>query len=149
MSDNARVAGKNFQTIDLGGKSYTMRPYVVGVWAEMSAFVRSLKGDPIKEVCERLDDIPPHQQARWMKVAVDAAANQTPTEIEIAAFEKSLLGTAFKIWTALKADHLDEFPTPQSVADRLIALKEEDGQNKLTEILLKLEVASGEADLKN
>ena len=49
MSDLARVSGKMFQTIELDGKAYTLRPYTVGIWAEMSAFVRSLKGDPIAE----------------------------------------------------------------------------------------------------
>jgi hypothetical protein len=149
MSDHARVAGKTFQTIDIGGKTYTLKPYVVGLWAEMSAFVRSLKGDPIKEVCDRLDLIPADQQQRWMKVAVDAAANQSPTEVELATFEKSLLGTAFKLWSTLKADHLDEFPTAQAVMDKLISLTESEGEKKLAEIMLKLEVASGETDLKN
>jgi hypothetical protein len=130
-------------------REYTLKPYVVGIWAEMSSFVRSLKGDPIKEICDRLDSIPPEQQARWMKVAVDAASNQSPTEVELAAFEKSLLGTAFKLWSTLKADHVDEFPTPQSVMDKLISLSETEGEKKLAEIMLKLEVASGEADIKN
>ena len=115
----------------------------------MSAFVRSLKGDPIKEVCDRLDAIPAHQQQRWMKAAVEAAANQSPSEQELSAFEGSLLGTAFKLWTTLKADHRDEFPDPYAVMDKLLALAEGEGQKKLAEIMMKLDVASGEADLKN
>jgi hypothetical protein len=137
------------QTIELGGKTYTLKPYVVGLWAEMSAYVRRLKGDPIKEVCDRLESIPADQQQRWMKAAVEAAANQSPTEQELSAFENSLLGTAFKLWTTLKAEHAQEFPDPQAVLDRLIALSEQEGRKKLAEIMLKLEVASGEADLKN
>jgi hypothetical protein len=149
MSDHARVAGKTSQTIELGGKTYTLKPYVVGLWAEMSAFVRTLKGDPIKEVCDRLDSIPADQQQRWMRAAVEAAANQTPSEQELASFEGSLLGTAFKLWATLKADHGQEFPHPQAVMDRLISLTEEQGEKKLAEIMMKLEVASGEYDLKN
>jgi len=149
MSDHARVAGKTSQTIELGGKTYTLKPYVVGLWAEMSAFVRSLKGDPIKEVCDRLDAIPPDQQQRWMKAAVEAAADQTPTEQDLSAFERSLLGTAFKLWTTLKTEHLKEFPGPHAVMDKLISLTEEEGEKKLAEIIMKLEVASSEADLKN
>ena len=129
-------------------REYTLKPYVVGIWAEMSAFVRSLKGDPIKEVCDRLDSIPADQQQRWMKVAVDAAANQSPTEIELASFEKSLLGTAFKLWSTLKADHSDEFPDAHAVMDKLIGLSESEGEKKLAEVMLKLELASGEADLR-
>ena len=149
MSDHARVAGTTSQTIELGGKTYTLKPYVVGLWAEMSAYVRRLKGDPIKEVCDRLESIPADQQQRWMKAAVEAAANQSPAEQELSAFEKSLLGTAFKLWTTLKADHAREFPDPQAVLDKLISLSEQEGQKKLAEIMMKLEVAGGEADLKN
>jgi hypothetical protein len=149
MSDHARVAGKTSQTIELGGKTYTLKPYVVGLWAEMSAFVRRLKGDPIKEVCDRLETIPADQQQRWMKAAVEAAANQTPSEQELSAFEQSLLGTAFKLWTTLKADHIQDFPQPHAVMDKLVSLTEEQGQRKLAEIMMKLDVASGEADLKN
>jgi hypothetical protein len=137
------------QTIELGGKTYTLKPYVVGLWAEMSAYCRRLKGDPIKEVCDRLESIPADQQQRWMKAAVEAAANQSPTEQELSAFEQSLLGAAFKLWTSLKAEHVREFPDPQAVLDRLLALSEQDGRKKLAEIMLKLEVAGGEADLKN
>ena len=156
MSDHGRVAGEPTQTIELGGKTYTLKPFVVGVWAEMSAFVRRLKGDPIKEVCERLASIPTDQQARWMKVAVEAAANQSPTDQELASFETSLLGTAFKLWTTLvgpKAqrdkDILAEFPDAHAVMDRLVSLGEQEGEQKLAEIMMKLDLASGEADLKN
>jgi hypothetical protein len=149
MSDHARVAGKTSQTIDLGGKPYTLKPYVVGLWAEMSAFVRGLKGDPIKEVCDRLDSIPADQQQRWMRAAVEAAANQSPTAEELSAFERSLLGIAFKLWTTLKSEHANEFPDPYAVMDKLVALSEQEGEKKLAEIMMKMEVASGEADLKN
>jgi len=129
-------------------REYTLKPYVVGIWAEMSAFVRSLKGDPIKEVCDRLDSIPPDQQQRWMTVAVNAAANLTPTEDELIAFEKTLLGQAFKLWSCLKSDHSDEFPTPHVVRDKLIGLLEAQGEKKIAEVMLKMEIASGEQDLK-
>jgi hypothetical protein len=149
MSDHARIAGMTSQTIELGGKQYTLKPYVVGLWAEMSAFVRSLKGDPIREVCDRLDTIPAEQQQRWMRAAVEAAANQSPGEEELSAFETSLLGTAFKLWATLKAEHAGDFPSPYAVLDKLASLSEADGEKKLTEIILKLEAAGGEADLKN
>ena len=149
MSDHARVAGKTFHTIELGGKQYTLRPYVVGLWAEMSAFVRRLKGDPIGEVCRRLETIPPEQRPQWMRAAVEAAANQSPSDEELAAFEQSLLGTAFRLWCALRADHAAEFADPQAVLDVLLALDPREGEKKLAEIVLKLEVAGGEADLKN
>jgi hypothetical protein len=149
MSDHARVAGATSQTIELGGEKYTLKPYTVGLWAEMSAFVRSLKGDPIKEICDRLDSIPAEQQSRWMRAAVEAAANQSPSEQELSAFETSLLGTAFKLWTTLKIDHAGEFPSPQAVLDKLASLSTAEGEKTLAEIILKLEVAGGEADLKN
>jgi hypothetical protein len=149
MSDLARVSGKTFQTIELDGKTCTLRPYTVGLWAEMSAFVRGLKGDPIAAVCRRLHEIPPEQQPAWINAAVAAAANQTPSDQDLVDFEQSLLGKAFGLWTALKADHLADFPTPQSVLDALVALNEREGAAKLKEILLKLELASGQHDLKN
>ncbi len=149
MNDQATMAGKTTAKITLGGKEYTLRPYVVGIWAEMKAFVASLKGDPIKEVCERLDAIPADQQARWMKVAVEAAANQTPTDQEMLGFEKSLLGQAFHLWACLKTEHLIDFPTPHVVYELMVAEAEQHGQNKLTEIMLKVQVASGGEALKN
>ena len=149
MSDLARVSGKTFQTIELDGKSYTLRPYTVGIWAEMSAFVRSLKGDPIAEVCRRLDEIPPEQHAAWMKAAVEAAAHQSPSDKDLVEFEQSLLGKAFGLWAALKTDHLADFPTPHAVLDALVALNQREGAAKLKEILLKLELAAGKHDLKN
>ncbi len=149
MNDQATMAGKTAATITLGGKEYTLRPYVVGVWAEMKTFVASLKGDPIKAVCDRLDSIPANQQARWMKAAVEAAANQTPTEQEIAVFEKTLLGQAFHLWACLKSDHLAEFPTPHVVYSLLIDEAERHGQSKLAEIMLKVHVGSGGEALKN
>ncbi len=149
MSDHARVVGKTTQTVELGGKQYTLRPYVVGLWAEMSAFVRRLKGDPIKEVCQRLETIPLEQRPQWLRAAVEAAANQSPSDEELSAFEQSLLGTAFKLWSALRADHAEEFRDPQAVLDVLLALERREGEKKLAEIVLKLEVAGGEADLKN
>ncbi len=149
MTDQATMAGKAATRIALGGKEYTLRPYVVGVWAEMKAFLASLKGDPIKALCERLDSIPANQQPRWMKAAVEAAANQTPSDEEMLAFEKSLLGQAFHLWACLKAEHLAEFPTPHVVHALMIDEAERHGQSKLTEIMLKVHVGSGGEALKN
>jgi hypothetical protein len=149
MSDLARVSGKTFQTIELDGKTYTLRPDTVGIWAEMSALVRATKGDPIAEVCRRLGEIPPEQHAAWMKAAVEAAARQSPSDKDLVEFEQSLLGKAFGLWAALKADHLADFPTPHAVLDELVALNQREGEAKLKEIMLKLELASGKHDLKN
>lgn len=149
MSDLARVSGKTYQTIELDGKTYALRPYTVGVWAEMSAFVRQLTGDPIAEVCRRLHEIPPDQHAAWMKAAVETAANQSPSDKDLVDFEQSLLGKAFGLWAALKADHAAEFPTPHAVLDVLVSLNQRQGEAKLKEVLLKLELASGRYDLKN
>ena len=143
MTDQATMAGKAATRIALGGKEYTLRPYVVGVWAEMKAFLASLKGDPIKALCERLDSVPANQQPRWMKAAVEAAANQTPSDEEMLAFEKSLLGQAFHLWACLKGEHLAEFPTPHVVHALMIDEAERHGQSKLTEIMLKVHVGSG------
>jgi hypothetical protein len=149
MSDPATVAGKATETITLGGKTYTLHPYVVGMWGEMRDFVRHRKGDPIKELCTRLDSIPPAQQERWMKAALETASRQTPTDEEILTFEKSLLGRAFGMWCSLKQDHLADFPTAEKVYDAIVLEAETNGEKALSEILLKLHLASGEAALKN
>ena len=78
-----------------------------------------------------------------MKAAVEAAANQTPSDEEMLAFEKSLLGQAFHLWACLKAEHLAEFPTPHVVYALMIDEAERHGQSKLTEIMLKVHVGSG------
>lgn len=145
QSDPARVAGAAVHTIELGGKTYNLKPWTMGVYAEMSAFVRSLKGDPIQELCNRLSSLPSDQHAKWMRAAVEAAANQTPTDEEMTRFEESNLGAAFKLWTLLKTDHLAEFPTPFAVMNMMTNLSEA----KLMEVAAKAPIASGENDLKN
>ena len=148
-SDHARVAGTITQTIEFAGKTYTLKPYRVGLWAEMSAFVRSQKGDPIKAVCDRWASIPSGQRDQWMESAIRAATNQTPSEAEMAEFEKSLLGEAFKLWCVIKPECLEDFPTPIEVRDKLIEIGETEGAGKVVEILTKLHIVGGEADLKN
>lgn len=145
VSDPARVTGAYVHEVELNGKTYTLRPWTVGIYSEMSAFVRSLKGDPIKELCSRLSSIPPDQHQSWMRAAVEAAANQSPPDEEMNRFENSNLGVAFKLWWLLKTDHKDEFPNPFAVMNMMVTLSEE----KLMELAVKTPLASGEADLKN
>ena len=148
-SDHARVAGAITQTIDFGGKTYTLKSFRVGLWKEMSAFVRSQKGDPIKAVCERWASIPPSQRDQWMEAAIRSATNQTPSEEEMTAFEKSLLGEAFKLWYAIQPEAAEDFPTPLVVRDKLVEINETIGMENVVEILTKLHIAGGEVDLKN
>lgn len=146
MDGHARLSGKLHKTIAIGGKSITLsKPTLVGVYAEMEAFVISRKRDPLVLAVEACKTAPPaHHAAIWEAAMKTASAARIATAEEMAAFERSPWGIAFKLWKCLDDRHLVEFPTPEATMG-LIRLC---GDN-LDEVQAQLAVVSGEADLGN
>lgn len=134
MSGHPQVAGKASARINCAGRSYTLRPMMIGMYAEMEAFYLTLKDDPISIAIRALPNIPPERHELVMKAAMDAACrSRLVSAQEMHDFEQSITGTAFKVWCALRSDHL-EFKSP---ADALNLL-ERISQQETEELLAKL-----------
>lgn len=139
-----RTAGKSFETLKIGGKSYTLRPIKLGIYAEMEAFVISQRVDPIAALGERIEAVPEaYRKDAWDAVIRQVMSSRNATAQEIADFERSIKGLAWKLWQCLKADH----PEIESV-DQVVELLEQAGKERMEEIMLKTRIASGEADME-
>jgi hypothetical protein len=138
-----RTAGKSFETIEIGGKRYTLRPLTVGVYSEMEAFVASRRVDPLEAAGKAVLKLPAAMHAGVWDAAMRAVmANRNVTTQEMSDFENSMRGYAWKLWQCVKQDH----PEIDSI-EKAIELLEQAGPTRAVEIDAKLRVASGEADL--
>lgn len=145
MTKHYRIAGKSFRTISIGGKQYTLRPAVLGVYAEMEAYVVSLRQDPLEIATRACQRAPANQHAAIWDAAMRAERSaRIATAEEMASFENSVPGIAWKLWKSLEQDH----PEIDGVAAAL-ALLEQAGEDRLSEIVATLHVATGEGDIKN
>jgi hypothetical protein len=146
MDGHARLSGKIHKDLLINGKTYTLsRPALVGVYAEMEAFLVSRKSDPIVLAVEACRLAPAAMHATiWEAAMKTGSSARIATAEEMAAFEASPWGIAFKLWKCLDKKHEQEFPTPESA----MKLLEEIGDN-LPELTATLAVVSGEADLGN
>jgi len=147
MKGHARTAGLRTQRITIGGKEYTLTaPPVVGLYAKLEDYILSRREDPLSLAAMACQKTPAEQHAAiWeaaMKVASQARA--VPAS-EMIAFESTLHGVAFKLWSCLQTHHADKFG---SVAD-VLGLIEAAGEDRLAEITAKVHVATGEADAGN
>lgn len=140
-----RTAGKQTETLKIGEKIYTLRPLTFGIYAEFEDWIVSEKIDPIEALAARIDKVPPQHQAAAWEAAINAAQrNKTITTTEMAAAENSLRGVAWKLWKVLEKDH----PEVRGVDDAL-KLVAKMGEDRVPELVAKMQVASGELDLKN
>ena len=146
MDGHARLSGKIFKTICIGARTYKLsKPTLVGVYAEMEAFLISRKRDPLVLAVEACKLAPPALHATiWEAAMKSASAARIATAEEMSAFEASPWGMAFKLWKCLDDGHQAEFPTPESA----MALIEQAGDN-IQELAAQLAVVSGEGDLGN
>ncbi len=131
MDGHARLSGKLHKTIAIGGKSITLsKPTLVGVYAEMEAFVISRKRDPLVLAVEACKTAPPaHHAAIWEAAMKTASAARIATAEEMAAFERSPWGIAFKLWKCLDDRHLVEFPTPEATMGLIESLRRQPGRS--------------------
>lgn len=139
-----RTAGVDFRNIEVGGKTYTLRPIRVGIYAAMEAYIISTRPDPLAVASEAVRKLPAsHHDAIWKAAMAQAVNARAVTSEEAAAFENSVDGLAWKVWQALKQDH----PEIDSVAKARDFLMQA-GEEHFEYIAKSVEVASGEADLK-
>jgi hypothetical protein len=142
----SRVAGTQAHTMEIDGKTYTLRPHLVGVVAEMEDYVRSLRGDPLAIATEACKHSPVSQHdAIWRAAIERSQQQQLVSAMDMATFENSLHGLAFKLWVCLRDSHGEEIKSPRDALNLL----EKAGEEKLAEINAKVHQASGEGDLKN
>ncbi len=145
MSKHHRTAGKDYETFTVGDKTYTLRPLTVGTYAELESYVRSRRPDPLALAADAAAKVPPSQQpAMWDAAFRIATAGRTVSAEEMMAFETSPMGIAWKFWQLVKRDH----PEIDS-AEKAMALLEQIGREKSTELIMKMQIASGEEDVKN
>jgi hypothetical protein len=138
-----RTTGKSFETIEIDGKPYTLRPLTVGVYGEMEAFVMSLRGDPLAAAGQAVKNLPAEQHSAVWDAAMRAVmANRCVSTAEMASFENSVRGYAWKLWKCVEKDH----PEIDTI-DKALELLERIGPQRAAEVDAKLRVASGEADL--
>lgn len=145
MSGHHRTAGVDCRTITIEETEYTIRPLKVGVYAEMEAYIVSLRDDPLALAAAAVEKLAPvHHQAIWDAAMRQAANQRTVTAQQATDFENSIQGIAWKFWKCLEADH----PEINSV-DAAIKLLTKAGKNRLEEVMKAIELGSGEHDLKN
>ena len=139
-----RTGGADFETFVVEGDTYKISPLRLGHWSEMESYVSSLRQNPIDIASANLNGKPLAVQQMIMDAAVKAAcyAKIVPA-VEIANFEASITGLAWKLWKTLEPNH----PEINSVSEAVFILTAA-GADRLAEIKAKLHVGSGEADLK-
>ena len=139
-----RTAGTDFEEITIEGETYKMSPLKYVVYGEMEAYVCSLRTCPIEAVANSPARLTKVQQQAAFDAAIRAAtfAKIVPAT-EMANFEKSVTGIAYKLWKSLEPNH----PEIDSV-DKAAFLLTIAGAERLEEIKAKLFVASGESSLK-
>lgn len=143
MSKQHRTAGVDFQTVEIGGKSYKLRPLTVGVYASMEAYLVSIRPDPLAIASEAVKRLPANQHdALWRAAIATAVANRNISSEQIAEFENSVDGLAWKLWQCLKQDH-PEINSTEAARTLLIQA----GEEHFVRLARAAEIASGEADL--
>lgn len=145
MSKQHRTAGVDYREIAIGEKTYKMRPLTVGAYAELEAYIVSKRPDPLALASQAAAKAPASQHDAIWRAAMDRAmALRTVTPEEAQAFEDSMDGLAWKFWQCIRQDH-PEVDSIQAAKELIISA----GDERLREIAVATELASGEADLGN
>lgn len=145
----ARVAGIVSRTVTIGGETYTLsQPRLVGMYGQMEAHLLSKRTDPLV-VATRACQLAPEGQhaAIWAAAVKQASAARVVTASEMAEFENSVYGQAFKFWLCLAPEHRVKGAIDS--VEKALALLELAGDEKIPEIMATVSVVSQEADLGN
>jgi hypothetical protein len=147
MDGLARTSGQLYQELVIGGKTYTLRPpAMTGLYGKMEAYIIAQRVDPLVLAATACKTAPKEQHdAIWQAAMKVASKARTVEATEMAEFENSVKGLAFKFWACLQEKHAQDVLTP----DDALRLLEEAGDERIGEILAKVHVASGQADLGN
>lgn len=140
-----RTQGKVSETLEVGDKTFKLSPLTFGFYGEMEAYVCSLRADPITLASEASASLPETSRPLLWDAAVRAAmyAKVVPAS-EIANFEKSMAGIAWKLWKCLEPNHAEEI---KGYEDALLLLTQI-GKERFNEVVAKISIVSGEEDLK-
>lgn len=163
MSQVHNTAGTSYTQIDIGGKTYTMRPFSIEDYlAAIESHIVASRNDPLIGASRACRVAPAEQHAAIWDAAMRAEQNSRNVSTEeIARFESSLDGIGFKFWRLIYKDH----PETTSKISRSLVMRwigekttginasdpdavREAQQSALMELHRRLHVASGEAELK-
>lgn len=143
--NQAQIAGCVESTATLSGRQYTLStPPMTAIYAGMVAEWQRAQPDPLETAAKACAVAPPAQHQNIWDVAL-RQANRKPTQFELTTFVNSLDGQAYIVWTCLQKHHGEEFPTVEDVKPLIASMAEE----KLTALMQKTQVVTGEAEAKN
>ena len=150
-SGAALVAGTIYKDITLAGhKLRISQPKLVGIFADIEAFIISRKTDPMVVAIRACKTAPASMHRMIMDAAIEQASKATlVTEEEWGEFSRSLWAPAFFLWKSLDPKHLDEFPTVESIMDLINAEAAEGGKSALAELMANVDIVQQERELKN
>ena len=145
MDGQARVSGRIYKDVSIGGKTYRFsKPHLVGIYGEIEAWIIARKTDPLVLAARACKMAPPSQHAViWEAAIKSASAARIASEDELALFWKSKWSNAFLIYKSLDERHAEEIPDPESAM-----LLMESGVD-IDEVMANVSVVSGEDDVKN
>jgi hypothetical protein len=147
MAKHHRTAAASYQTLTIDETVFTLRPLTLGTYAEMESFIIERRGDPLREAAASIEcgEIPQkHHSAIWDAAMRQAMAGRNVSAHEVADFENSVTGVAWKLWKCVQADH----PEIDSV-EKALLLIDSAGEHRFEEILRAVQLGTGEAELGN
>lgn len=147
MSSQLQSAGRVTEEVELRGKKYTLHtPPVMDLFAGLETEVMKTRGDVFAVATEACKVAPPAMHgAIWDAALRQKTREGKPSQAEIERFVNSIQGVAYVLWRCLQANHAAEFPAVESV----LAIVQDLAEAKLTEVMLKTKVVTGEAEAKN
>lgn len=147
MSSHIQTAGVAIEEVELLGNKYTLQtPPIMEVFAGLENAVLRDRGDVLALAVEACEKAPQSMHAAiWDAALRQKSRDCKPSTADIEAFINTPRGMAFMLWTCLKAHHANEFPTEESVLVIVTNLAE----SKLTEVMAKTQIVTGEAEAKN
>jgi len=91
----------------ISGKAYTVRPLAIAALTclDMERYIASQRVDLIAAAHKATLTAPAHLHAAIFDAAMRAVLNSSVRPDEIAEFDRSIRGYAFKFWHGIKADH--------------------------------------------
>lgn len=150
MADgHARTTGRLPRKVILGDREYTMRPFTVGILAEMESYIISMREDPIVAAAKAAPGVSDEFRKEMWDAAMRASvSHRMVTSADQAAFENSVRGLSFKLWTCLRDDQ-PEFKTPDDAMKLISDLALTYGDSIVAQIAAQVDVSSGLVDLGN
>lgn len=159
MDGHARTAGRLYQTLKVGGETYTLKAPPIGrLIADMEAYIVSLRKNPFVTAAEAVEGLSGTLTAErreaienriWLAAQSASIRSGAASAAEMHEFSESLRGLAYQLHTCLEIEHGDTIKTVDDALSLLERFLEENGEDGLLELKTKVLSATGEADAKN